>query len=120
MKQIQQAPAAQREQTGAQWKYRCDKDNAFSENLPHRQGKVYRLLLDGVPRSAADITIALHLSDPRSAIRDLRKRGVPIADEWCESVYGGVSSGISSGKEVRNEKTYKQVCNHFGRRHNGV
>lgn len=89
MKQIQQAPAAQREQTGAQLKYRCDKDNLFLENLPYRQEKVYQLLLDGVPRSAADLTIALHLSDPRSAIRGLRKRGIPIADEWYKSVYGG-------------------------------
>ncbi|WP_303194149.1 hypothetical protein [Alistipes communis] len=102
----QQAPAAQREQTGAQWKHRCDKDNAFSEKLPHRQGKVYRLLLDGVPRSAADITIALHLSDPRSAIRDLRKRGIPIADEWCESVYGGRFKRYF----IHSDNSRKEVC----------
>ena len=101
----QQAPAAQREQTGAQWKHRCDKDNAFSEKLPHRQGKVYRLLLDGVPRSAADITIALHLSDPRSAIRDLRKRGIPIADE-CESVYGGRFKRYF----IHSDNSRKEVC----------
>lgn len=102
----QQAPAAQREQTGAQWKHRCDKDNTFSEKLPHRQGKVYRLLLDGVPRSAADITIALHLSDPRSAIRDLRKRGIPIADEWCESVYGGRFKRYF----IHSDNSRKEVC----------
>ena len=96
MKQIQQAPAAQREQTGAQWKHRCDKDNAFSKNLPHRQGKVYRLLLDGVPRSAADITIALHLSDPR----------IPIADEWCESVYGGRFKRYF----IHSDNSRKEVC----------
>ena len=118
MKQIQQAPAAQREQTGAQWKYRCDKDNAFSENLPHRQGKVYRLLLDGVPRP----TLQLPCIYPILAVLFVTfgSEAYLSRTSGANPYTVGVSSGISSGKEVRNEKTYKQVCNHFGRRHNGV
>ena len=50
---------------------------------------MYDLLSDGVHRSAADITNALGLSDPRSIIRDLRDKGVPISDEWRDAVHGG-------------------------------
>lgn len=45
---------------------------------------VYRLLADGKPRSSADIAAELHLCDPRAVIRDLRKAGFPIGDEWVK------------------------------------
>lgn len=38
--------------------------------------------------SAADISKALHLSDPRSHIRELRNKGFAISDEWRKSEYG--------------------------------
>lgn len=62
---------------------------AFISVFSYHQQRIYNLLSDGIPRSAADITISLRLSDPRSVIRDLRHKGVPIADEWCEGVHGG-------------------------------
>lgn len=62
---------------------------AFTPVFSYHQQRIYNLLSDGIPRSAADITISLRLSDPRSTIRDLRHKGVPIADEWCEGVHGG-------------------------------
>lgn len=61
----------------------------FTSVFSYHQQRIYNLLSDGIPRSAADITILLRLSDPRSVIRDLRHKGVPIADEWCEGVHGG-------------------------------
>lgn len=64
------------------------------------------MLSDGIPRSAADITISLRMSDPRSVIRDLRHKGVPIADEWCEGVHGADSNGILFGKEGCNNDKY--------------
>lgn len=38
--------------------------------------------------SAADISVALRLSDPRSCIRDLRAKGIDILDEWVPSEHG--------------------------------
>lgn len=61
----------------------------FTSVFSYHQQRIYNLLSDGIPRSAADITILLRLSDPRSVIRDLRHKGVSIADEWCEGVHGG-------------------------------
>lgn len=63
------------------------KDTHFSCGFHQR--RVYNLLLRGGRYSAADISIALHLSDPRSTIRDLRDKGIPIADEWCRAEHGG-------------------------------
>ncbi len=61
----------------------------FTSVFSYHQQRIYNLLSDGIPRSAADITISLRMSDPRSVIRDLRHKGVSIADEWCEGVHGG-------------------------------
>jgi len=55
-----------------------------SISLSKRQRKVYELLLTG-KYSVADISIALHYSDPRSYIRELRKKGLNILDEWVEN-----------------------------------
>ena len=48
-----------------------------------RQTNVINLLKRG-KYSAADITIALGLCDPRSYIRELRNKGIIISDEWVE------------------------------------
>lgn len=89
MNQKQNAPGARNEHAGAKFLPVCDKGSNFPANLSYHQQRIYNLLSDGIPRSAADITISLRLSDPRSVIRDLRHKGVPIADEWCEGVHGG-------------------------------
>ncbi len=87
MKQNQIAPGARHEHTGASEIYAAN--IGVIPRLSYHQKRIYNLLSDGIPRSAADITISLRMSDPRSVIRDLRHKGVPIADEWCEGVHGG-------------------------------
>ena len=77
------------------------KDNKFL--LPFHQNRVFQLLSDGVPRSAADISIELHMSDPRSTIRELRAKGVLIADVWCNSCHGGRFKRYFIRKEAGNE-----------------
>ena len=86
---MKETPAVQEEHAGASVAniIQMYKDTKIPRG--YHQRRVFDLLSDGVPRSVADISVALRLSDPRSAIRDLRKRDIPIADEWCESVYGG-------------------------------
>ena len=71
--------------------------------LPFHQRRVLNLLSDGVPRSAADISIELHMSDPRSTIRELRAKGVLIADVWCNSCHGGRFKRYFIRKEAGNE-----------------
>lgn len=51
--------------------------------LSKRQKKVYALLLTG-EHSAADISIALGYSDPRSYIRELRNKNINVLDRWIE------------------------------------
>lgn len=58
------------------------------DNLPRIQQMVFDLLSDGGKYSAADISIRLYLSDPRGHIAELRKKGIPIHDEWKENEYG--------------------------------
>lgn len=61
--------------------------NKFSRGYHKR--RVLSLLSDGNRYSAADISVRLGLSDPRSVIRCLRNDGVMIADEWVKAVHGG-------------------------------
>lgn len=49
------------------------------------QRMVYNLLTQGGKYSVADISVNLHLSDPRGHIRTLRGKGINIADEWRET-----------------------------------
>lgn len=56
---------------------------------PVLQTLVYDLFCDGGKFSAADISKALGLSDPRGYIRDLREKGVNIRDEYRKGVNGG-------------------------------
>ena len=62
------------------------KDKIFS--LPRQERRIFNLLADGKPRSVADISKDLGMSDPRSVIRCLRKRGYHISDMWVKSKYG--------------------------------
>ena len=52
------------------------------------QLRVLRLLADGRAYTIAEISTALKLSDPRSVIRNLRRKGYPIGDMWQKAVYG--------------------------------
>lgn len=58
------------------------------DKLPRVQRKVYNLLRNGGKYSAADISIYLHLCDPRGHIAELRNKGIAILDEWRVSDYG--------------------------------
>lgn len=53
----------------------------FNAKLSNRQTKVLNLLKSR-KCSAADISIALHYSDPRSYIRELREKNINVLDEW--------------------------------------
>ena len=64
----------------------CCKNSQIS--LAFHQRRVFNLLSDGVPRTVADISADLRLSDPRSVIRDLRHKGVVVSDFWVKSEYG--------------------------------
>ena len=58
-------------------------------SLGYHQYRLYNLLSDGIPRSVADISSVLRLSDPRGAIRDMRDKGIEILDEWLPAKHGG-------------------------------
>ncbi|WP_289300091.1 helix-turn-helix domain-containing protein [Xylanibacter muris] len=75
------------------------------KNLEHQQKRVYNILARGGRHSVVDISIVLYLADPRSTIRDLRKKGIPILDEWHPNA-NGRGRGFKKfflGKEVGNE-----------------
>lgn len=50
--------------------------------LPKQAQRLYNLFKSGRCFSVADITIILGQCDPRGHIRELRNRGVSIADKW--------------------------------------
>lgn len=87
----------------------CCKNSQIS--LAFHQRRVFNLLSDGVPRTVADISADLRLSDPRSVIRDLRLKGVAVSDFWVKSEYGSrfkryfIKRGelYMAGKEVCDE-----------------
>lgn len=61
---------------------------SVDEQLPRIQRLVYDLLKGGGKYSVADISIALHISDPRGHIAKMRAKGIVILDEWRTSEYG--------------------------------
>lgn len=56
----------------------------FSE-LSTAEKKVLNFLRQGGQYSVVEMVQNLKISDPRSAIRYLRKKGVPIGDFWVKS-----------------------------------
>lgn len=57
-------------------------------SLTPLQNKVKTLLSDGGQYSTAEISIALHIADPRSEVRRLRHSGVEVSDVWVKGYYG--------------------------------
>lgn len=51
--------------------------------------RLINLLLNGGMFSTRDFVDRLRISDPRAVIRDLRKKGYHIGDEWVTSEYTG-------------------------------
>ena len=78
-------------------------DKCTQKSLAFHQKSVYNLLQSGKKYSAADISAALRLSDPRSCIRDLRAKGISILDEWVPSEHGSRFKRYFIRKEVHNE-----------------
>lgn len=78
-------------------------DKYTNNSRGFHQKRVLSLLQKGEKLSAADITVALHVSDPRSHIRDLRAKGIAISDEWVKAEHGGRFKRYFIRKEVRDE-----------------
>ena len=53
-----------------------------------KQAQLYNLLSSGSRYSVIDIAVRLHIGDPRSVIRDLRKMGIVVSDVWVEGKEG--------------------------------
>ncbi|MBP7004796.1 MAG: hypothetical protein KBB03_05065 [Tidjanibacter sp.] len=62
--------------------------NTQYSDLGRNMRRVLQLLNTGGHYSAADISIHLHVCDPRSIIRSLRKKGIGIADYWVPTEDG--------------------------------
>lgn len=56
--------------------------------MNEKQAQVYRLLSSGSRYSVIDIALRLHIGDPRSVIRDLRKMNINISDVWVNGSNG--------------------------------
>lgn len=80
---------------------RRNKDNKRS--LSHQRKRLFSLLSDGFPRTAAEISAELNLCDPRGLIRDLRKLGIPVSDFWVTGTYGRHFKRYFIRKEAGNE-----------------
>ena len=56
--------------------------------LTPKQSKLLGLLSNGFAYSVMEIANILHIGDPRSEIRHLRNKGIPINDFWQTSTDG--------------------------------
>ena len=56
--------------------------------MNEKQAQVYRLLSSGSRYSVIDIALRLHIGDPRSVIRDLRKMNINVSDVWVNGSNG--------------------------------
>lgn len=56
--------------------------------MNEKQAQVYHLLSSGSRYSVIDIALRLHIGDPRSVIRDLRKMGINVSDVWVGGFNG--------------------------------
>ena len=57
-------------------------------NLTIQERKLLNLLKEGNKYSVTDISQRLRLSDPRSVIRYLRNKGIPVQDVWRKTEDG--------------------------------
>lgn len=93
------APAVQSVQAGTKTTQLVDKDS--KKMLPLQQRRLLAYLYSSThPQSVADISVALHQSDPRGHIAYLRRKGFPIGDVWCKSPYGSRYKRYFIRKEV--------------------
>lgn len=57
----------------------------IGRNPKEQTERLYRLLSDGNKHSTVDITDSIRVADPRAVIRELRKKGVVVCDDWCKA-----------------------------------
>lgn len=57
----------------------------IGRNPKEQAERLYRLLADGDKHTTVDITDKIRIADPRAVIRELRKKGVIVCDEWCKA-----------------------------------
>lgn len=57
-------------------------ENQTLMSLTIQERKLFNLLREGNKYSVPEISQRLWLADPRSVIRCLRNKGLPIEDEW--------------------------------------
>jgi hypothetical protein len=57
----------------------------IGRNPKEQMERLYRLLSDGNKHSTVDITDSIRIADPRAVIRELRKKGIVVCDEWCKA-----------------------------------
>lgn len=57
----------------------------IGRNPKDQTERLYRLLSDGDKHSTVDITDSIRVADPRAVIRELRKKGVVVCDDWCKA-----------------------------------
>lgn len=111
MAQNQNAPGTRSEHAGAKTNTIGADDTTnvgFTSVFSYHQQRIYNLLSDDIPRSAADITILLRLSDPRSVIRDCGIRAYRLPMNGARAYTGAGSNGILYGKEGCNNDKEKQ------------
>lgn len=48
----------------------------------NKQTRAILLLSDGYKHTAMELSFRCNIGDPRSVIRDIRKRGIVVRDEW--------------------------------------
>lgn len=54
----------------------------------YAQRAIMAALSDGLPHSVRELVQEAKLSDPRTAIRQLRRKGVEISDQWLVNSNG--------------------------------
>lgn len=59
-----------------------------TKQMTKRQVRVFQLLKSGGKHSVMDIANKLFIGDPRSCIRDLRKMGIEVKDEYIDTKSG--------------------------------
>lgn len=72
----------------ADWLRPNNQHKGTKKTLPPLQRRVKTLLSNGGQYSTAEISMALHIADPRSVIRHLRHSGVKVSDVWVTGRYG--------------------------------
>lgn len=81
----QEAPGTQGKCAGA---YHQIHHEGSKYLLNRSEYRVYSLLMEGGKFATFEISDRLHIPDPRSVIRYLRKMGVAVSDMWCKGEFG--------------------------------